>query len=185
MSDAYTGEIRLFAGNYATANWHICDGSLLNIQEYPALFSLISTLYGGDGQKTFGLPDLRGRVPIGQGQGPSLTSRVLGQKGGASAVTVTEPQMPSHTHSFSACTTTATTPTFATGVGLATPITTGADGPVVAYAPNNLVTTAEMVNLGPNAISTSNGGNQSHKNVMPYLTINYIICVMGLYPEYP
>jgi microcystin-dependent protein len=186
MSDAYVGEIRLFAGNYATENWHICDGSLLNIQAFPALYALIGTTYGGDGQTTFGLPDLRGRVPVGQGQGTNLTARVLGQKGGSSTVTLTQSQMPAHTHSFSASTVTATTPTLAaSGSGFATPISTGADGPVVAYAPSALVTSAENVNLGSNAISASSGGGQPHNNLMPYEAINYIIAVQGLFPELP
>ena len=82
MSDYFVGEIRLFAGAYAPANWHLCDGSLLSINTYQALYSLIGTTYGGVGVSTFGLPDLRGRIPIGQGQGTGLTNRVLGQNGG-------------------------------------------------------------------------------------------------------
>jgi microcystin-dependent protein len=184
MSDAYIGEIRLLGGNYAPENWRICDGSLLNINEYEGLFALIGTTYGGDGVKTFRLPDLRGRVPVGQGQGPNLTARVLGQAGGSSTVTLTQGQMPAHSHSFSASTATATTATMASGAGFATPVSTGADGPVVAYAPSALVTDAEKVNLSGSAI-TAAGGSQPHNNLMPYQAINYIIAVKGLFPGVP
>lgn len=79
MSEAFIGEVRIFGGNFAPVNWHLCDGSLLPISQYEALFALIGTVYGGDGMNTFGIPDLRGRLPVGQGQGPGLTNRIIGQ----------------------------------------------------------------------------------------------------------
>ena len=100
--DPFVGEIRLFAGNFAPMNWAFCDGSLLPIAEFEVLFNLIGTTYGGDGQSTFALPDLRGRVPIHQGQGPGLSNRTIGQTGGVEAVSVGPQQMPPHSHALTA-----------------------------------------------------------------------------------
>lgn len=100
MSDPYLGEIRLVGFNYAPINWALCDGQLLPISQNSALFSLLGTLYGGNGVTTFGLPDLRGRVPMHQGQGPDLSPRTVGESGGAETVTLTTNQIPSHTHTL-------------------------------------------------------------------------------------
>ncbi len=183
MSDAYFGEIRLFAGSYAPQNWHICDGSLLQIQQYQALFTLLGTTYGGNGTTDFALPDLRGRVPVGMGQGPSLTNRVIGQKSGTSTVTVTQAQMPAHTHAFNASSTTATAQTLTNGAGLASSQSLPT-GQVAYYAPNSLVTDSKVqASMAANAISSAPGGGGPHNNLMPYLTINYIICTNGLFPN--
>lgn len=182
MSDAYVGEIRMFGGSYAPQNWHLCDGTLLSISQYPALFSLISTTYGGDARTTFGLPDLRGRVPVGQGQGTGLTARTLGQSGGASAVTVTQAQMPAHNHTFYAYNKPATSAVAQNGSGLAKPLTLPT-GQVAAYAPAALVTATEQVALASNAITNSQNSGGAHANLMPYLAINYIICLNGLFPD--
>src|SRR6187455_2190277 len=104
----FLGEIRIFAGNFAPAGWAFCDGQLLSIAENDFLFTLIGTTYGGDGESTFALPDLRGRVPIHKGQGASLSARVLAEKGGVEAVTLTTQQIPAHTHPISASTDPAT-----------------------------------------------------------------------------
>jgi microcystin-dependent protein len=100
MSEAVLGEIRLFSGSYAPEGWLICNGQLLQIQQYQALYALIGTTYGGNAVNNFGLPDLRGRVPVCQGQGPNLSNRSIGQKGGASLVTLTEATIPPHGHDF-------------------------------------------------------------------------------------
>lgn len=179
MSDAYVGEIRIFGGPYAPNNWHFCDGSILPIKNYMALYTLIGVTYGGDQRTTFGLPDLRGRLPVGQGQGPNLTARAMGQKAGSSAVTINEIQLPVHSHDFHASSGAATTATLANGVGLA-----ATKGGVVAYAPNSLVTVNQVVRMGVTSIGYSPNGGQSHPNLMPYLAVNYIICLDGLFPTF-
>ncbi|HZD04287.1 MAG TPA: tail fiber protein, partial [Longimicrobiales bacterium] len=98
MSEPFVGEIRMFAGNFAPRGWAFCDGQLLAVSQNDALFSLLGTIYGGDGRTTFGLPDCRGRIPLHAGSGPGLTPRALGSKGGAGKVTLTVNQLPSHTH---------------------------------------------------------------------------------------
>src|SRR5512135_2464461 len=98
MAQPYVGEIRMFAGNFAPAGWMFCEGQLLAISEFETLFNLIGTTYGGDGQSTFALPDLRSRVPLHMGQGPGLSSYIIGQNGGAEEVTLTTNQIPSHNH---------------------------------------------------------------------------------------
>ncbi|MBD3756388.1 MAG: phage tail protein, partial [Gammaproteobacteria bacterium] len=100
MSEPFVGEIRMFAGNFAPRGWAFCDGQLLAVSQNDALFSLLGTIYGGDGRTTFGLPDMRGRIPVHQGSGPGLSPRRLGSKSGAETETLTVNQMPSHTHFF-------------------------------------------------------------------------------------
>ena len=100
--EPFVGEIRMFAGNFAPRGWAFCDGQLLSVSDNDALFSLLGTIYGGDGRTTFGLPDLRGRIPIHAGQGSGLSNRRLGSKGGAEQVTVTVNQTPTHTHDWKA-----------------------------------------------------------------------------------
>src|SRR4051812_1587744 len=102
MAEPYIGEIMMFAGNFAPRGWALCDGSLLSISQNTALFSILGTTFGGNGQTTFGLPDLRGRLPMHPGQGPGRTGRTLGESGGAETVTLNTTQMPAHTHTASA-----------------------------------------------------------------------------------
>jgi microcystin-dependent protein len=177
MSEAYLGEIRLFAGNYAPQDWALCNGALLNVQNNQALFSVIGKTYGGDGVTNFALPDLRGRIPVGVGQGARLSNNyALGQQGGVENVTLTVAQIPSHQHSLQATTSPATT-TDPTGAMLAqtpaefcayvTQTSTTVDGP-----------------LDPSVIDDA-GGGQAHTNIMPSAGITYIICVVGSYPEPP
>jgi microcystin-dependent protein len=173
--DAYIGDIRLFAGSYAPRGWMLCAGQLLSISDQSTLFALIGTTYGGDGVSTFQLPDLRGRLPVGQGNGSGLTPRVLGQQFGSESVTVLSTQMPSHNHTFSASTTNPSTSASPTGNVFAhsntdniyTPLpTTGAD--------------PQVMNL---ASVQSAGGTQPHNNIMPTTAINYIMCVEGIFPS--
>ncbi|MFN2319393.1 MAG: phage tail protein [Dermatophilaceae bacterium] len=171
MSDPYIGEIRLFAGNYAPAGWAFCDGSLQAISENDALFSLLGTTYGGDGSTTFALPDLRGRVPIHTGQGPGLTSRSVGQVGGAEQVTLAPAQMPTHSH-----------PAYGADD---TSVTTNPSGRVLGHPTTN---TYRSPYGGPTTTMSASsvgmaGGSQPHNNVAPSLAISFIISLFGIYPS--
>lgn len=195
MADPYIGEIRLFAGVFAPRDWFFCDGSLRNINEYQALYSLIATIYGGDGRTTFGLPDLRGRVPIGTGQGPGLSFRSTGQMPGMERVSLDEFTIPSHSHDCDSTTTVelkATTEKGTVGSPANQALLAAGDNveTTPAHSLENYVTNPEPDTLveikGPEASFTVNvqdtGGNQSHENMQPWIAINYIICHEGLYP---
>ncbi|WP_274366126.1 phage tail protein [Paenibacillus thermotolerans] len=171
MSDQYVGEIRMFAGNYAPQGWAICDGSTLLINDCEALYTLIGTTYGGDGQTNFKLPDLRGRIPIFAGQNPKTgTSYALGQQGGIERVTLTLDQLPEHTHPANAQ---------SNGSGnVNTPVNAfWAASTVNQYSKAN----ADIV-MNSNAISTE-GAGQQHDNMMPYLAVTFIIALIGIYPS--
>jgi len=178
--DCFLGEIRIFAGTYAPEYWHICDGTLLTIQGNEALFSLLGTTYGGDGRTSFALPDLRGRIPIGQGAGPNLTPRLRGSYGGTEAVTLTEAQIPAHTHYVKASTVTTASvvnPTNLTYLGpVVVPNQTG-------YGYVNNITGGTKMTLDTSVVHPFIGGNQAHSNMMPTMALNYIICTMGIYPQ--
>ena len=170
MSDPYVGEIRMFAGNFAPLGWAFCDGQLLAVAQHDALFSLFGTTYGGDGRTTFGLPDMRGRLPIHQGDGPGLTDRPLGQKGGSEKVTLITSQLPTHNHDLVANTQPATSTAPANlmpaqGVGVAF---------YAEQAPNEMMAPTMLHNTG---------GNQSHNNLMPSLCVNFIVALVGIYPS--
>ena len=173
MSEPFVGEIRMFAGNFAPRGWAFCDGQLLAVSQNDALFSLLGTIYGGDGRTTFGLPDLRGRLPIHAGSGPGLSPRRLGAKGGAEKVTLTVNQMPSHGHRLGATSATASTrdPVSAQGN------TAFARAQFDAYTDE-----MEPVNLSSNTISHV-GGSRSHTNLMPFLCVHFIIALVGIYPS--
>ncbi|MDL9979515.1 phage tail protein [Microbacterium sp. ASV49] len=163
MSQPFVGEIRLFAGSFAPAGWAICDGSLVAISQYETLFQLIGTTYGGDGQSTFALPDLRGRAPLHPGP-----SHVLGQAAGVETVTITTPSMPSHAHAAQA----AATPTTNSPSGAHwSAQATAAYGPVPGAAA-----------LAPGSIGPA-GGGQPHENMPPYLVSTYIISFFGIFPS--
>lgn len=181
MSDAYVGEIRMFAGNYAPVNWQLCNGSLLKVNDFQMLYSLISTTYGGDGVNTFALPDLRGRTAVGSGQGTGLTSRTMGQFGGASSVTLTTAQTPAHTHPVMASTAAATSTTPGNTVILATPAVSGTTmySTVDASDPKD-----KPLDFDPAAVGNA-CGSMAHNNVMPSYGMNFIICVNGIYPSRP
>ena len=172
MSESYLGEIRAFAGNFAPVGWALCDGSLLQISSNAALFNLIGTTYGGDGQNTFGLPDLRGRAVIHQGTGAGLSSYVVGEQVGLEAVTLTGAQMPTHTHSFAATTAAGNTQTPSPLVVLA-----GTPAGLPIYDG-----TANPVALSPQAVRAV-GGSVPHNNRQPYLAITYIVSLSGIYPS--
>ncbi|MER7276980.1 tail fiber protein [Dactylosporangium sp. NPDC000244] len=170
MSDMFVGEIRMFAGGYAPSGWLECAGQLLAIADYELLFNLIGTTFGGDGQTTFALPDLRGRAPIHQGTGPGLSPRVPGQAGGAEAVTLTVANLPAHGHQPVAASASGTTDSPAGAVWATMPDTPYAAAP------------ASRVPMHGAALTTA-GGGQPHENRAPYLTIRYIIALNGIYPS--
>jgi microcystin-dependent protein len=165
MSEPYVGEIRLFAGNFAPLNWAFCDGQLLSIAENVVLFELIGTTYGGDGQSTFQLPDLRGRVPVHQGNG-----YVQGQSGGQETVTLSGAQMPAHSHAMQASTSPASATQGPTGV-------LGSSAAMHLYG-----TGAPNMAMDANAI-TQAGGGQPHENMPPFVALNYIISLFGVFPS--
>lgn len=181
MSDAFLGEIRMFAGTFAPQDWKFCDGSVLKAADYNVLFSLIGAVYGGDGITTFALPDLRGRTAVGLGAGPGLTNRNIGQTGGETAVALNTSMVPSHTHPVMASTNSATTATPGNTVILATPptSTTTMYTKVDASDPKEKTFTFD-----PLAVANFTGG-QAHANVMSSYGMNFIICVNGLYPTRP
>jgi len=169
MSEGFIGEIRMFAGTYAPFKWAFCDGQLLTITQNGALYSLIGTIYGGDGTTNFALPDMRGRLPVQYGDGPGLSDRPIGQRTGTETVTLTLEQMPSHNHPIQASTDDA------------------ADqlpgGYVLAKTYDNFYVGTDNVSRYLNEASVSEeGSNQAHTNMMPYLCINFIICLQGTYP---
>lgn len=168
MSEAFIGEIRIFAGNFAPAGWAFCDGGLLSISEYDALFALIGTTYGGDGINNFGLPDLRGRSAVHAGTARTGERYDLGSSGGVEQVTLTPGQMPAHTH---------------------TPTTAGA---AASSSPEGTRWAAQTANAysgdQPNAQLAGGavqpvGGSQPHENMPPYLAVSYIISLYGIYPS--
>ncbi|MDB5516179.1 MAG: phage tail protein [Tardiphaga sp.] len=168
MSDPYLGEIRIFAGSFAPLDWLFCDGSLISIANNDALYSLLGTTYGGDGANTFGLPDLRGRVPIHQGGG-----YIPGQMAGVETVTLQVAELPHHSHSLVAATAgQVKVPTTATMPASATSSQPNAN----VYAPATTSTT-----LVSSSVS-NDGQSLFHNNVQPYLAVNYIIATAGTYP---
>jgi microcystin-dependent protein len=166
----FIGEIRMFAGNFAPAGWAFCDGTTLPISENDTLFLLIGTTYGGDGETTFNLPDLRGRAPIHMGTGSSGTTYQLGESGGVESVTLTTSQIPQHTHALQATTATGTQP--------------NPGGNVLANSqgPQPYIQEGPDGNLDAQALSTA-GGSQPHDNLQPYLGINFILSLFGTYPS--
>ena len=166
MAQPYVGEIRMFAGNFALAGWAFCDGQLLPISENEALFTLIGTTYGGDGESTFALPDLRGRIPIHQGNG-----FILAETGGAEEVTLTVQQIPAHTHPLIASTTIANQSSPANNI---LGQSTAADLYIQDTATAALATSA----------ITPTGGSQPHTNFQPYLCVNFIISLFGIFPRF-
>lgn len=175
MSEPFIGEIRMFAGTFAPRDWAFCDGQLLAISQNMTLFSLLGTTYGGDGRTTYGLPDMRGRLPVHQGKGPGLTDQKLGKLSGTEKVTLTASQMPSHSHSFNA-----TTDAANTSVPTDNVLAAQGDGdwPYVG-TPSD---TSKIQDLNNNTL-TSTVGNKNHDNMMPSLCVNFIIALFGIYPS--
>ena len=169
MSEPFIGEIRMFAGNFAPRGWALCDGQLLAVSQNDSLFSLLGTIYGGDGRTTFGLPDLRGRIPIHTGTGPGLSPRRLGERGGEENAALTVNQLPVHTHAHRAV---------AEPAGRGDPsaaLRSSANAPAFTAAAN-------LVSMASDAIAGV-GGSQFHQNVQPFLCVHFIVALFGIYPS--
>jgi microcystin-dependent protein len=186
MSEPFVGQIQPFGFNFAPRGWAKCDGQLLPISSNSALFSLLGTTYGGDGRTTFGLPDLRGRVPMHAGSGPGLSTRQIGQKSGAENVTLTESQMPAHNHGGTV---------EVTGTVQCNPGDGNADSPA-GNTIAKVARTNQFISAGPSSpmhdntvtasgnFNTSNaGGSQPHNNMQPFLVVNYCIALVGIFPS--
>jgi microcystin-dependent protein len=167
----YVGEIRIFAGSFAPVGWAFCDGALLPISIYETLFQLIGTIYGGDGQQTFALPDLRGRVPLHFGLGPGISQPyTIGQSGGVEQVTLTVQQIPPHSH----------IPQASTNPGGGTPTNAiWAEGASALYNSDPGANDAPLLNTLVQPV----GGSQPHTNMAPYLVVSFIISLYGLFPQ--
>lgn len=174
MSEPFVAEIRIFAGDFAPRGWAFCDGQLLPVAQNTALFSLIGTTYGGDGSTTTALPNMQGRSPMHPGRGPGLTAKRLGQRGGVEAVTLSEAQIPSHSHTLVG----SIEETEFDGTSNPENSVTGKveSGKDMYSAASNLQP------LAPETIKAA-GGSQLHNNMQPYLTMNFIIALQGLYPS--
>ena len=170
MAQPYVGEIRMFGGNFAPAGWAFCNGATMSIAENETLFQLIGTTYGGDGESTFNLPDLQGRVPIHQGTGPDGQTYIVGEKAGVETVTLTIQQIPNHNHAF---------------IGTGNPgTTTNPPQNIVAQNSGNNIYIEDQafVALAPQSL-LPDGGSQPHENLQPYLCVAFIISLFGLFPS--
>ena len=177
MSDQFLAEIRIFPFNFAPTGWLQCNGQLLPISQYAALFSLIGTYYGGNGTSNFQLPNLQGRAPLDQGQGPGLQDYVLGQSAGTPTVALIAAENSAHTHALNADNENATAVSPSGAIYMAGHwVDGGRKGQVRAYS-----SSAGNTTLNPAAV-TSAGGNQPHNNMMPYLALNFCIAISGNFP---
>ncbi len=168
--DPFIGEIRIFGGNFAPRGWAFCNGQIMAIAQNSALFALLGVTYGGDGRTTFALPNLQGRFPMYQGAGPGLTPRVLGETGGTASVSLQQQEIPAHQH----------------GMNAAPSATTGTPGPTVALSPVGSGASAyrqpgNRVAMDSLAVVPA-GGGAPHNNVQPYLALNFIIALEGIFP---
>lgn len=177
------GEIRMFAGNFAPRNWMFCNGQLLSISQYQALFSLLGTTYGGDGKNNFALPDLRGRVPIGPGTGPGLPAYYQGQAGGSPNNHLTVYELPAHTHTAQGT----VKPNASTGGrGVTTSNSPENNFPSTSPEGTNIYAESANTQMGESEVTITvgnTGANQPVNNMQPFLGMYYIICVQGLYPS--
>lgn len=175
MSEPFLGEIRMFGGNFAPAGWAFCNGQLLSISQNTALFSILGTYFGGDGQTTFGLPDLRSRVPVNQGQGPGLSAYTPGQQGGSEQIALLQNQMPAHTHTVSASGAAATSSTAAGNLLATATAARGQSAPEIYGSTAPAIMNATMIN--------SAGNSLPHANIQPFLCVTFIIALQGIYPS--
>jgi microcystin-dependent protein len=173
VSSPYVGEIRMFGGNFPPAGWAFCDGQLMSIAENDTLFSLIGTTFGGDGQQTFGLPDLRGRLPVHQGTDSTGQAWTLGQLTGAEEVALTAAEMPAHSH-FAMGSSDQASSSDPTGAVLATLSAAGTQSAYGTRSPTGA--------LDPSSVTFA-GGSQPHSNLMPYACVSFIISLFGVYPS--
>lgn len=175
--EPFIGEIKIFAGNFAPRGYAFCDGQLLPIVQYTALFSILGTTYGGNGQTNFGLPDLRGRVPIHQGNGIGLTPRLLGEMSGQETVTLTSSQIPNHTHAVSLTAVAAPADSVSpNGNYIAQPVSSTV---IKGFSSSNPGATVNLAQINSQAV----GGSQPHNNMQPYSCVNFIIALEGIFPS--
>jgi microcystin-dependent protein len=172
MADPFVAEIRIFPFNFAPKGWAFCDGQLMPLSQNTALFSLLGTIYGGDGKSTFGLPDLRGRATMHPGQGQGLSHRDLGETGGSQSVTLLDSEIPTHGHQVMCSEDSGTQGSMAQGVSVAS----STDG--VLYQTNS---SANLTSMNPSALTPA-GGTAPHNNMQPYLTFYFCIALIGVYP---
>ncbi len=175
--DPYIGEIRLFTGNFAPKGWALCDGSTMYVQQNPILFSVIGNRYGGDGRTTYALPNLQGTVPVGQGAGPGLTPRSVGETFGNATETLTIDQIPNHSHVPQASS------VFNAGKNDPANNIWGAEPANPPILPKPYASNPD-VDMNVEALSAT-GGGQPHNNMQPYLTLSFIIALEGIYPQKP
>lgn len=174
MADPFVGEIRIFAGNFPPKGWAFCNGQILPLSQNTALFSLLGTNYGGDGKSNFALPDLQGRVPLGQGQGPGLSSYELGQSAGTRTVTLLQNEIPGHAHQVYGASSAGNTESPGNTLWADTP---GAETGQAYGTPG----AQDWVSMHPNAMFPA-GGSQPHNNMQPYLGLTFIIALQGVFP---
>ena len=175
MSDQFVAEIRIFAGNFAPRGWAFCNGQLLPITQNTALFSLLGTTYGGDGQSNFALPNLQGSAPLQQGQGPGLSLYDLGQQGGVPAVTLLTSEIPSHSHQAQAV----------GGNNKTSPITNTWSTLGSTRTPPPLYSDTQNTSMSPASALALTGGGLPHNNMSPYLCLTFIIAMQGIFPARP
>jgi microcystin-dependent protein len=175
MSEPFLGEVRMFAGNFAPKGWAFCNGQVLPIAQNPALFSILGTTYGGNGQTTFALPDLRGREPMHWGAGPGLTSRTLGEASGTESVTLISSQMPTHTHELGASSNQGDQ--FSPSGTVPAVLVNSSTG-----QPENAYSGAPNTTMAPQSVTLS-GGSQPHDNMAPFLCLSFIIALEGIFPS--
>jgi microcystin-dependent protein len=173
MSDPFVAEIRIFPFNFAPTGWAFCDGQILPLSQNTALFSLLGTMYGGDGKSTFGLPDMQGNSPMQQGQGSGLSARFEGETGGEDNVTLLQTEIPVHTHQM-----TATDQPGQLNQPNNTAILARSLG---GFAYSTTYTGGQVIAMNPNALAPY-GSSQPHNNLQPYLTLNFCIALQGIYP---
>ena len=183
MAEPFLGQVEVFSFNFAPKGWAFCAGQLMPINQNQALFSLLGTTYGGNGQTTFGLPDLRGRVSIGWGQGNGLSNYDLGQKGGEEAHTLNQNEMASHNHNWMVNSTNpATANTGAPSTSVVMGQTTGVPAQGALFQVLLYTSGSPGTPLDTHSIGLS-GGSQAHNNIMPYLTLNFCIALVGIFPS--
>ncbi|HET9619224.1 MAG TPA: tail fiber protein [Pseudolabrys sp.] len=177
MQEPYLGDVRMFGGNFAPRTWAFSNGQLLSIAQNTALYSLLGTTYGGDGVVTFGLPDLRGRAPVGQGQGNGLSNRVMGEMSGQEQVTLLLSNLPGHNHGFFATQANANTSTIGPTVLLGTAVASSGTPHLYIAMQGNTAAPLSSAAVG------MTGNTQPHPNMMPTLTLNFTIALQGVYPS--
>jgi microcystin-dependent protein len=180
MSNAFIGQISIFAGNFAPKNWALCNGQILPINQNQALFSLLGTTYGGNGQTTFALPNLQSQLAVHQGQGPGLSGYVMGQTAGSSSVTLGLSTMPAHSHTFNVTTANASAAAIASNRLPAKP--TVASAAFYAVSQSAPAPALQPQTLAATAVGTT-GGSQPHTNLMPSLCLTFVIALQGIFPS--